>query len=256
MARGQGLAAERECNATSTTAAIARTLRRDNKFIFYLLVEQTAHAVPPTKLEDYPHRQRNHNHHICGVGDRPLVEEARQWVAHTDATLRRGMTPICAWTKPLARWGWRAAEGGRHRLKRNREPPQHGDTEDLSVLAVPMNFVSGIHGDHGPLAMLPRLCQCAANTLSTNCRVDSRRLKVSARARAELFRWPRLRQGRRGDQQPTFSAKSRRMEYAQSLSLRDFGGPCRRNCKSGADPAHCGDPSLSATWARARSLSG
>ena len=47
-----------------------------------------------------------------------------------------------------------------------------------------MNFVSGIHGDHGPLAMLPRLCQCAANTLSTNCRVDSRRLKVSARARA------------------------------------------------------------------------
>jgi hypothetical protein len=29
--------AERECNATSTTAAIARTLRRDNKFISYLL---------------------------------------------------------------------------------------------------------------------------------------------------------------------------------------------------------------------------
>jgi hypothetical protein len=25
--------AERECNATSTTAAMARTLRRDNKFI-------------------------------------------------------------------------------------------------------------------------------------------------------------------------------------------------------------------------------
>ena len=39
-------------------------------------------------------------------------------------------------------------------------------------------------GFHRPLAMLPTLSQCAANTLSTNCRVDSRRLKVSARARA------------------------------------------------------------------------
>jgi len=28
--------AERECNATSTTAAMARTLRRDNKFMSYL----------------------------------------------------------------------------------------------------------------------------------------------------------------------------------------------------------------------------
>ena len=40
MTRSQsfgGTGADRECNATSTTAAMARTLRRDNKFMSYLL---------------------------------------------------------------------------------------------------------------------------------------------------------------------------------------------------------------------------
>ena len=51
--RSQSLAAtgaERECNATSTTAAMARTLRRDNR----------VHIIPPTMSRRQSSSATNH----------------------------------------------------------------------------------------------------------------------------------------------------------------------------------------------------